>query len=103
MLIDDLGPEARRKLALAYQFAFRPEAARDVLTDLAMFCGHTGSRMDPEGHAPIDPLALAMMEGRRQVWLRILGMISLDDSALAQAIRETVREYRGLDTHVDHR
>jgi len=67
----------RRKLSdrkAAYKAVFRDGAVSDVvLHDLATFCRATEStfREDPRAHA--------LLEGRREVYLRIMEMCNLSD------------------------
>jgi HD superfamily phosphohydrolase len=64
--------------ALAYQQVFNPEslATEAVLKDLAKFCRANESTF----HA--DPRIHAVLEGRREVWLRIQHQLKLDADAL---------------------
>ena len=54
-----------------------------VLADLRRFCRATSSTVvvSPVSKG-IDPLAMAMAEGRREVWLRIAGMLHIDEKTL---------------------
>lgn len=58
---------------LNYQFTFQPENryAQNVLSDLAKFCRATESTFHK------DPRAHAVLEGRREVWLRIQKQLNL--------------------------
>lgn len=69
----------------AYRVTFDSELARVVLGDLARFCGATKSsiRIAPLS-GTIDPLAMAIAEGRREVWLRIVGHLHLSDADLVR-------------------
>lgn len=51
-----------------------------VLTDLRRFCRATSSTatLSPISKS-VDPLAMAMAEGRREVWLRIMAHLHLDE------------------------
>lgn len=49
----------------AYQLVFGSELAKTVLEDLAKFCRAEQTTFDP------DPRIHAVLEGRREVWLRI--------------------------------
>jgi hypothetical protein len=62
------------------------QAQSVVMRDLADYCNayRTTSLRPSEG--PIDPIASAIAEGRRQVYLRIVAMSQLPDSAILQAI-----------------
>jgi hypothetical protein len=65
--------------------------ARDaVLGDLAVFCGEQQSSVRVNGQKVVDPYAMAVAEGRREVWLRIRAMLEMESSqawALAQRER----------------
>lgn len=57
-----------------------------VLMDLARYCyGHKTTTM-VSSNGTIDPIASAIAEGRRQVYLRILAMCQLPDSAILEAL-----------------
>ena len=66
----------RRRRALAYRLIFGGQSGELVLADLRDFC-----RMR-EDSGP-EPYALAMAEGRRQVFRRIQRFLNLDERALA--------------------
>lgn len=60
----------------SYRLTFEGIHGKRVLRDLAKFCRahETTFHEDPRIHA--------VMEGRREVWLRIQGNLHLDDDAL---------------------
>lgn len=62
----------------AYQFTFKKEdvAAKAVLKDLAKFCRANKSTFHK------DPRAHAILEGRREVWLRIENYLNLTPDEL---------------------
>lgn len=63
----------------SYANVFKTEDARFsriVLEDLARFCRAERSAYDP------DPRTHALLEGRREVWLRIADHLGLSDSEL---------------------
>lgn len=89
-LLDRVLPRA--DLVRAYQQVFGGGGlARDaVLGDLAVFCGEQQSSVRVSGQKAVDPYAMAIAEGRREVWLRIRAMLEMDSSqawALAQRER----------------
>jgi len=87
----------RRDLVKAYQqiFADGP-AASMVLGDLAIFCGAQASSVRINGQKAVDPFAMAVAEGRREVLLRITAMLKMDESKLWQwAQRE--RQMKGQE------
>lgn len=75
----------RRK---AYQLAFLGPAGQDVLRDLARFCraSETCFHEDPRIHA--------VLEGRREVWLRIQQHLHLSSEELIAILggRTIIRE-----------
>lgn len=54
-----------------------------VLADLAKFCRATGSTavVSPVSQR-VDPIAMAMAEGRREVWLRIMAHLHIDEKTV---------------------
>jgi hypothetical protein len=83
----------RADVVRAYQQIFGGTglAHEVVLGDLAVFCGEQQSSVRVNGQKVIDPYAMAVAEGRREVWLRIRAMLEMDSSQawrLAQAERE---------------
>lgn len=64
----------RRKIS--YQLAFTSPAGQDVLIDLAKFCRANASCFDP------DPRLHAVLEGRREVFLRITQHLNLTTDQL---------------------
>jgi hypothetical protein len=51
-----------------------------VLADLAKFCRATSSTaiVSPVSQS-VDPIAMAMAEGRREVWLRLMAHLHIDE------------------------
>jgi hypothetical protein len=78
-LLDRVLPRA--DLVRAYQQVFGGGLARDaVLGDLAVFCGEQQSSVRVSGQKAVDPYAMAVAEGRREVWLRIRAMLEMESS-----------------------
>lgn len=78
---------ARLKLRSHYRGVFGPtQSTQIVLADLARFCYATKSTfmINRAGHA--DPVAMAMAEGRREVFNRIRAMLNLSDQRLYEYI-----------------
>lgn len=83
-----------------YKAVFGGESAKDltlsqetVLKDLANYCHSHRTTMVMRQDGTVDPIASAVAEGRRQVFLRILALSQLPDSAILQAIeRESNNE-----------
>jgi hypothetical protein len=73
-----------REVVRAYQLRLsREDISTDIiLGDLAVFCGLQETTAKPDGQGRIDPYAMAVAEGRRQVWLRITAMLEMDQSTL---------------------
>lgn len=61
----------------AYKLAFNGESGRIILEDLARFCRASETCFHP------DPRIHAVMEGRREVWLRITEHLNLSQEELA--------------------
>jgi len=53
-----------------------------VLNDLRKFCGCDSSSIRVGSTGNIDPLAMAVAEGRREVWLRIQAQLNLSERDL---------------------
>lgn len=65
-----------RTRAQAYRLVFSGEPGRQVLLDLAKFCRAAQTTFTP------DERATALLEGRREVWLRIQHHLKLSDDDL---------------------
>lgn len=65
-----------RRRSVDYRLAFGQPAGQQVLIDLAKFCraNHTCFHEDPRMHA--------VLEGRREVWLRIQNHLNLTPEQL---------------------
>lgn len=74
------------KLRRAMQKAFEGETGKEVLVHLAQMCGATRSNFRS------DPLDMARMEGRREVWLEIQTNLNLTESDLVSMAR-SLEEY----------
>ena len=71
----------------------KPDRATEaVLKDLARFCcaNTTTIRVSPVGRT-IDPLAMAVAEGRREVFLRIAKFLYLTDADIARFLESEGR------------
>ena len=67
--------------------------AEVILTDLRKFCRATGSTaMVSPVSGQIDPLAMAMAEGRREVFNRINEMLHLNDNVIHNLREEPVND-----------
>lgn len=73
-----------RERKTAYQFTFNKDDrhVKAVLKDLAKFCRAHESTFHK------DPRAHAVIEGRREVWLRIQNYIELDTEELIHLYRK---------------
>ena len=87
--------EAQRQLTDAYRGRLGPGDghAETVLADLALFCCAAETTAAPLADGRIDPMLMAIGEGRRQVWNRIIGYLSIDYALLGQIIAEHRRQY----------
>lgn len=67
-----------KRRRLAYNLTFRRDnyAGQEVLSDLAKFCRANESTFHP------DPRIAAMLDGRREVWLRITNHLNLSSEQL---------------------
>ena len=63
--------------------------AEIVLADLKRFCRAMSSTVvvSPVSKS-IDPLAMAMAEGRREVWLRIMGHLNMTKSCIHVGVHD---------------
>lgn len=59
-----------------YQLCFKQPAGQEVLIDLARFCRASETCFDA------DPRKHAVLEGRREVWLRIANHLNLSSEQL---------------------
>ncbi|MCE2660921.1 MAG: hypothetical protein LW854_22255 [Rubrivivax sp.] len=87
----------RRKLAYRRTFMdaegrLHP-SAEIVLADLRRFCRATGSTMvlSPVSKT-IDPLAMAMAEGRREVWMRLMAHLHVDEKQVFNLVEPSEGE-----------
>ncbi len=73
---------AYRRMFLAESGELSPDG-ETVLADLKKFCRATASTVvvSPVSRS-VDPIATAMAEGRREVWLRIMAHLHLEDRAV---------------------
>jgi hypothetical protein len=64
-------------------------AALTALADLSRFCYADRStiKVSPVSQR-VDPMAMAVAEGRREVWLRIVEMLKLDDRDLQALLKQ---------------
>lgn len=66
-----------RERKKAYQLALMSPAGQEVLDDLAKFC-----RANETCVVPDNPTLTAVLEGRREVWLRIMQHLNLTPTQL---------------------
>lgn len=79
--------KAADKLRRAIRAIFEAEQAGEVLVHLAEFCGAMKSNFRN------DPLEMARMEGRREVWLEIQKNLNLTEEDLFNLARNLGEEY----------
>jgi hypothetical protein len=77
-----LGFLRRRKLD--YQRVFGGEPAKPVLADLARFCRANETTFQPDARLH------AVLEGRREVWLRIQNHLNLQPAQLAEIFNRPI-------------
>lgn len=65
-----------RQRQMAYRQVFAGPVAETVLADLAKFCRASESAFH------VDPRVHALLEGRREVWLRIVQHLELEEQEL---------------------
>jgi len=78
-MLDSVKDKARSFLfgrKRAYEITFNGVQADEVLADLAKFCRATESTFHT------DPRVAAVMEGRREVWLRIMHHLKLTNEQI---------------------
>lgn len=79
-----------RNRSLAYQRVFLTDDgalnadAVVIFGDLKRFCHVDRSTVKVTAANTIDPLAMAMAEGRREVFMRMVQIMNLDESALSR-------------------
>lgn len=57
--------------------------AATILTDLAKFCNaHRTTAIRSHGNTSFDPMAIGIAEGRRQMWLHLMGHLCVSDAAI---------------------
>jgi len=82
-MIDLLAKLRRRRYAYRRMFLGENGLNADgqiVLADLAKFCRANNSTaiVSPVSRS-VDPIAMAMAEGRREVWLRLMAHLHIDE------------------------
>ena len=84
--------QAYRRLFLREDGVLNPDADI-VMTDLRKFCRATGSTamVSPQS-GTIDPIAMAMAEGRREVFNRINEYLHLKESTIHNLREETFND-----------
>ena len=76
-----------------YRAAFKSPAGKEVLKDLAQYCGEGRS----DFHASITPIAMARNVGMRDVYLRIKTMLNYTDQDIWELFDNDRRERDGGD------
>lgn len=73
----------------AYRSLQQAKGFETVMADLAAFCHYRKptTRISPVT-ASVDPIAMAQTEGRREVYLRIIEMMDLEDSKIRAMMRD---------------
>ncbi len=82
-----------RRIHSAYRATFGTDQGRFVLAHIADMCHATETTFET------DPMAMAVAEGRRQIWLSIQDMMEITELDLREMLRplahETERAERG--------
>lgn len=96
-MIRDLLERLQSRRMRAYRRTFdvngpQGAAVRDVLADLATFCGHSRPSYSRDATGRLDPLAMAAREGRREVWTRIQAYLRLNDDDLHDMVKTAQEE-----------
>lgn len=93
-LVANKAETAKKKLSSFYKTLFENsdtnKAGSAVLVDLFRFCN-----MDKSSFCPGDPYLTAYNEGARRVFLRVLGMLRMDErdiEDLMKQVKENERE-----------
>ena len=71
-VVENTAYEHLRQRKLSYQQILESPAGQNILNDLAKFCRAHDSTFHP------DPRVAAMLDGRREVWLRLQHHLKLD-------------------------
>ena|SRR5215813_8759740 len=77
MSSDQEALEAFRARRRSYQLAFGSPAGQDILNDLADFCCAAVPCVAAQKGHPVDVHRTMILEGRREVWLRIQKYLNL--------------------------
>lgn len=64
--------------AKAYRLTFGNETGKEVIADLRRFCCGTKTTFSTDSTGRLDPLHLARMEGRREVFLQIMTIMKVE-------------------------
>lgn len=83
----------RADLVQAYSQALGGPAGEAVLGDLVIFCCAQETTAKPGPDGKIDPIAMAVAEGRRQVLMHVTAGLNMDQSKLWQ-FAEAERQQR---------
>jgi hypothetical protein len=80
----------RKALRMAYRRLLDPQNVDGALivADLARFCRARTTTVAVGSNGSIDPLAMALAEGRREVFNRILAQAALNDADIDHAIQQ---------------
>lgn len=63
--------------------------AEVVLADLKRFCCGSKSTIRMNSHNEIDPIAMGVAEGRREVWMRLMEYLHLEEKTVTN-LMETI-------------
>lgn len=69
-----------QKKKITYNKVFNNEFGKEVLADLRVFCCATKTTEVKNTNMMIDPYQMAILEGRRQVFMQIMNTMKVDYS-----------------------
>jgi hypothetical protein len=85
-------PEAQNEALLrAYNLAFNTAWGKEVVADLAAYCRASESCVVKNARGEIDAAATMLLEGRREVFLRIQQFAKLTEDEILQLRMERIR------------
>lgn len=69
---------ATNKKQITYNKVFGNELGKEVLSDLRVFCHATMSLEQKDAGQAVDPNAMLILEGRRQVFMQIINTMKIN-------------------------
>lgn len=87
--------ERLRALAGSYRSMLRSPASAVAVAHLSRYCCAYRSTVQMDDAGRVDPLASAVFEGRRQVWIEMAGMANLTGDELRHIAEQGALEGAG--------